>query len=64
MPADRLHVSTFMTRETTVSKRKHRERLRNVTLMRRPLRYVNIIRVVWLKERHKMEEADLTKKTE
>jgi len=65
IPVDRLHGSPFMTREPTVSKRKHQETVKK----RNP--YAEAIKIrkhnpyeAWLKMRHKMEEADVRKKTE
>ena len=66
IPADRLHGSSFMSRETTaVSKRKHRETVKK----RDPYAEAKKIRKhhpyeKWLKMRKKMDEADLRKKTE
>jgi len=65
IPADRLHGSPLMSREPTVSKRKHRETGKK----RNPYAEANKIRKhhpyeEWLKLRHKMDEADLRKKTE
>jgi len=53
IPADRLHDSPFMSREPTVSKRKHRETGKK----RDPYAEDNKIR-------KKMDKADLRKKTE
>jgi len=65
IPADRLHESPFMTRESTVVKRKHREtgKKRNTyaeAIKKRKLHSYE----TWLKIRHKMDEADLRTKTE
>jgi len=65
IPADRLHGSPFMTWEPTVSKHKHGETVKK----RNPYAEAFKIRKhhpnqTWLKMRHKMDEAELKKKTE
>jgi len=64
IPADRLPVSPFMSRDTTtVSKRKHREKKRDPYAEARKIRKHHPYEE-WLKLRKKMDEADLRKKTE
>jgi len=66
IPADRLHGSSFMSRETTaVSKRKHRETVKKSD------HYAEAKKICkhhpyaeWLKMRKKTDEDDLRKKTE
>ena len=63
--ADNLHGSPFMSREPTVSKRKHRETVKK----RDPYAETKKIRKnhpneEWLKMRKKMDDTDLRKKTE
>ena len=66
IPADRLQVSPFMSREpTAVSKRKHRDTIKKFD----PYAEAKKVRKhhpyeEWLKMRKKMDEADLRKKTE
>jgi len=68
IPADRLHCSAFMSRERTVSKPQHREPVKK---RKHHNPYAEAIKIrkhhsyeEWLKMRHKMNEADLRKKTE
>jgi len=68
IPADRLHCSPFMTRETAVSirketesvkKRKHHHTCAEAVKLRKHHPYGQ-----WIKVRQKMDEANLRKKTE
>jgi len=59
IPADRLHGSTFMSREPTVSKLKHHNPYAEAIKIRKHHPYEE-----WLKLRRRMDEADLRKKTE
>jgi len=68
IPTDRLHGSSFMAPEPTVSKREHRE---TVKKRKHNNPYAEAIKIrkhhpyeEWLKMHHKMDEADLRKKTE
>jgi len=65
IPADRLLGSPFMTREPAVSIRKEKEPIKKY---KHHAKAVKILKhhpyEQWLKERQKMDEADLRKKTE
>jgi len=63
IPADRLHGSPFMSREPTVTKRKHREKKSDPNAEARKIRKHHPYEE-WLKIRKKMYEVDLRKKTE